>query len=107
MTKTPTEHIRRVVQAVGIGLVLAALVRELRKPRSERTWNGEVGGLVPYDFRIPTVERLRARMWAPDDPQVVMPQVFGMGWTLNFGRLLAQVRGKAGASGESDVMPSS
>jgi hypothetical protein len=84
------------VQAVGIGLVLVALVRELRKPRAERTWNGKVVGLVPYDVRIPTVERLRARMWAPDDAHVVMPQVFGMGWTLAFGRLLALVRGKAG-----------
>jgi len=84
--------LRRFVQAVGIGLVAAAVVQELRKPRELRTWHGVVAGLVPYDLRMPTAARIRERMWAPDDPHVLAPQVLGVGWTLNLGRAVALVR---------------
>lgn len=40
---------------------------------------------MPYDFRPPTAERISARWWNPADPRVLMPRVFGMGWTVNFG----------------------
>lgn len=42
---------------------------------------------VPYDFRRPTLARIRERMWNPDDPRVVTPRVFGVGWTLNLATL--------------------
>lgn len=71
----------------GAGLLGAAIVTELRKPADERTWEGSVGGVVPYDLRPPTVERVRERMWAPDDPTVFTPHVFGVGWSLNLGHL--------------------
>jgi hypothetical protein len=77
------------------GLVAAALVKELRTPAEERTWHGDLAGVVPYDFRPPTVERLRERVWAPDDPRVIMPRVFGVGWTLNVGRVVHLVRRRA------------
>jgi len=38
--------------------------------------------------RLADRARVRERMWAPDDPHLVMPQVFGVGWTVNLGRLL-------------------
>ena len=69
----------------------AALIQELRKPSDQRTWHGVVAGFVPYDFRMPTVDRVRERLWDPE-AAVVQPQVFGVGWTLNFGRLLAALR---------------
>jgi hypothetical protein len=84
--------LRRFVQVVGIGLVAAAVVQELRKPRELRTWHGAVAGFVPYDLRMPTAARVRERMWAPDDPHVLVPQVLGVGWTLNLGRVVALVR---------------
>ena len=44
-------------------LVFGALVvRELRKPADERTWHGEIAGVVPYDLRPPTLGRVR-RSW--------------------------------------------
>ena len=47
-----------------IGLVLwgAALLTELAKPAAERTWEGRIAGIVPYDLRRPTVARLRQRV---------------------------------------------
>jgi Family of unknown function (DUF5808) len=85
-------RLRRIAQAVGIGLLAAAVIQELRKPAELRTWHGAVAGLVPYDLRMPTAARVRERLWAPDNPHVVVPQVIGVGWTLNFGRVVALVR---------------
>src|SRR5262249_59409494 len=80
---------------VGLAaLILAAwaLLQELVKPAAERTWTGMVAGVVPYDFRRPTLARVRQRLWAPDDPRSLVPRVFGVGWTLNVGRLVRRVR---------------
>lgn len=83
---------RRFVQAIGLGLLAAAVIQELRKPPELRTWHGTVAGLVPYDLRMPTAARVRERLWAPDDPNILVPQVIGVGWTLNFGRVVALIR---------------
>ncbi len=61
----------------------AAIYQELRKPPEARTWNGKVAGVVPYDFRVPTLDRLRDAYWAPDSDQLVSENVFGVGWAVN------------------------
>lgn len=71
-------------------LGLIAVIQELRKPKDLRTWNGRVADFVPYDFRIPTVERIRNSYWNPDGP-VLPGKPFGVGWTLNLGAILKQV----------------
>jgi hypothetical protein len=60
-----------------------ALYQELKKPDAERTWNGKVAGVVPYDFRLPTFERLRAAYWNPESDQIFSERVFGVGWAVN------------------------
>jgi hypothetical protein len=72
-------------------------VQELHKPPESRDWHGHVAGLVPYDFRRPTVARFRERMWAPDEPGIFTPYVFGVGWTINIGRLVNRLRRTASA----------
>jgi hypothetical protein len=67
-----------------IGVV--AVVQELRKPQDERTWHGKVADFVPYDFRMPTIERVRDTYWNPEGP-IVSGKVFGVGWAPNFGGL--------------------
>ena len=47
---------------------------------------------IPYDWRRPTVARLRERVWNPDDPRVFTPKTFGWGWDINFGRLWRLLR---------------
>ena len=47
---------------------------------------------MPYDFRKPTLERARQRMWSPESRYLFSARVFGAGWTLNFGRLFALLR---------------
>ena len=75
------------LRLVLVGLVAAALAEQLRRPDSERDWHGALGGVIPYDFRPPTVDRLRATYWAPESDQLLRPHVFGVGWGLNVGRL--------------------
>jgi hypothetical protein len=84
--------LNRVISLVSIGLTTAAVVKELRLPAEERTWHGTVAGFVPYDLRVPTVDRLMERLWAPDNPHIFVPHVFGVGWTVNAGRVVALAR---------------
>jgi hypothetical protein len=69
------------------GLTAAAVVQELRKPAGKRAWHGTVGGMVPYDFRPPSPEKVRQAWWDPEGP-LVTPMAFGVGWAINFARLL-------------------
>ena len=86
------ERFRRFVRLVAFGLVVAALIDQLRRDPEERTWEGSVAGVVPYDFRMPTLERARSRWWNTDDDRLFVPQVFGVGWTINFARLARLAR---------------
>ena len=72
-------------------LTIAAVIKELRLPKEERTWHGALGGFVPYDFRMPTVEKIKATFWSPDGA-IVVNRVFGVGWTINLGAIVAKVR---------------
>ena len=69
--------------AVAI-LAVVAIIIELRKPESERTWHGKIAGFVPYDFRMPTIGRIRETYWSPDGP-LITGKVFGVGWAPNLG----------------------
>lgn len=73
---------------VIIGVV--AVVQELRKPASERSWHGQVAGFVPYDFRKPTVERFRESYWNEAGP-ILSPRPIGVGWVPNFGAMKRMV----------------
>ena len=86
------ERFRRFVKLVGFGLVVAAVIDQLRRDPEERTWEGSVAGIVPYDFRMPTLERARSRWWNTDDDRLFVPQVFGVGWTINLARLARLAR---------------
>lgn len=86
MHKKQRGRMNRIVGWVGVGLVVAAVVKELSQPREERTWQGRLIG-IPYDFRLPTLAKVRERLWAPANPKLLVPHVFGMGWTVNLGRL--------------------
>jgi len=87
--KSTLRNIWRLAVAI-IGVV--AIVQELRKPAEERTWHGEVAGFVPYDFRRPTMGRVRDTYWNPEGP-IISGKVFGVGWAPNLGAL-ARMTGK-------------
>jgi hypothetical protein len=99
--KPTVRDIWRLALAI-IGVI--AIVQELRKPSEERTWNGKVADFVPYDFRTPTMGRVRSTYWNPEGP-ILSSKVFGVGWAPNLGAL-ARMAGKRRAREESNPQPS-
>ena len=79
-------RVRRLVRFAAFGLVVAAVATELSKPEPERTWEGRVFGLVPYDFRPPTWQRIRDAYWNPNSDRLFSDRVFGVGWAVNLYR---------------------
>ena len=89
---TRREGVRRWMRLASLAAVAAAIVTEQRKPPAEREWHGRLGGFLPYDFRPPTMARVRSALWDPESPRLVSPQVVGVGWTLNVGRIVHLIR---------------
>lgn len=79
-------RLRRLAKLVGLGLMVAAISQEMSKPEAEREWHGRLWGAVPYDFRPPTWDRIRASYWNPDDPRLFTDKVLGVGWAVNLYR---------------------
>jgi hypothetical protein len=100
------EWIIRLVEAAAITIAIAAVCQEMEKEKEERQWHGKVG-FVPYDFRLPTIERFKEAYWNPDDSRIFTPEVFGIGWAINFFTLLEKMRliGESYASEEDFLMP--
>jgi len=60
-----------------------AIYQELKKPAAERTWHGKVAGIVPYDFRVPDLQRIKDAYWNPDSDVLFTEKVIGVGWSVN------------------------
>jgi len=69
------------MKARPIGWLLAALALGLVVWRWGKT--GRFLG-IPYDFRWPTPQHIRERLWNPADERLFTPHVFGWGWATNF-----------------------
>ena len=80
----------------ALTLVGSALLQGLRKPPEQRAWHGRIAALIPYDLRPPTVERITRAWWNPEDERVFTSQAFGIGWSVNLGRL-ARPLGRRGS----------
>ena len=76
-----------------------AVVTELRKPVPERSWQGSLAGVVPYDLRRPTFARVRQRWWNAEDERLFTPHVFGVGWSVNLARARHLLRGQTSPVG--------
>jgi Family of unknown function (DUF5808) len=84
-------RIGRLVRAALLFLTLAAVAQELNKPEGQRQWHGRIAG-VPYDFRFPTPQRFRNAYWNPNDPRIFTDRVVGIGWAINFARLIPRLQ---------------
>src|SRR5436305_12724805 len=79
-----------IMSALVLSLLAAAIAEQLRQPPEDRTWYGQIAG-IPYDFRFPTIERIRATFWNKNTSQILLPQVFGLGWNINLYPLIHPV----------------
>jgi len=100
------EWIGRLIQAAAITITIAAVCQELEKPEEERHWHGKLG-FIPYDFRLPTIERLRESYWNADTSAIFTPEAWGIGWAINFHALLEKMRiiGESYLSENDFLMP--
>jgi len=87
-----TKWFTRMLQATVITIALVAVCQELEKPREERHWHGKIAGFIPYDFRLPTWEKIKETYWNPYESRIFIPEVFGIGWAINFYALLERLR---------------
>src|SRR5438093_2270611 len=95
---TDSHHgLRDLASLIGLVLLIASIVRELRLPTGKRTWHGVVFGKVPYDLRPPTFDRLKAVIWNPQNARMVVPTAFGVGWTVNLAAVRARLSGATAA----------
>ena len=81
--------IRRLVRLAAVALVIGAVATELAKPEEERNWHGRVLGVVPYDFRVPSWDKIRDAYWNPSSDSLFSDRVFGVGWAINLYRAKA------------------
>jgi hypothetical protein len=67
-------------------VTLIAIIKELQTPKWKRDWHGTLAGFIPYDFRIPSFQRIKDIYWNPKGP-IIADRVWGAGWTVNLGRI--------------------
>jgi hypothetical protein len=87
MKKKLTTPLRILILAV----VAAAVIQQMARPADQRTWHGRVFGLVPYDFRLPTLGRIKARYWNAEDRRLLTPTAFGAGWGINVRQVIRRL----------------
>lgn len=80
-----------ILRMAVVGSVVGAIWVELQKPAEERTWTGKLLGVVPYDFRMPTLERIKKAYWNPRSPKVFTDRPLGVGWSVNIPTLLRRL----------------
>jgi hypothetical protein len=70
---------------MGVGFILTRPAAGPSERQEIRTVNphGKILGLVPYDFRTPSLARARETFWNAEDERFLVPTFFGVGWTLN------------------------
>jgi hypothetical protein len=76
------------IRTAAFAAVAGAMYTELRKPPAERTWHGRLLGFVPYDFRMPTWDRIRETYWNTGSDRLFSDKPIGVGWSVNLAAIL-------------------
>ena len=85
-------RLRSLAKLASLMLVGAALYKEFQQPSDQRRWHGRLFEVIPYDFRMPTLGRIKATYWNPHSPHLFSARVFGVGWTVNLYRAREKIR---------------
>ena len=75
------------IKAAVVLFNLAAAVHAARTGRATGRFLA-----VPYDFTMPTPQKVRDRFWNEENQTIVTPPLFGAGWSIN----LPEVARRAG-----------
>jgi hypothetical protein len=87
----------KLIAEFGPPEVLAAQCAELSRSelkaalwQKSTAFSGRFLGM-PYELRPPSADRVAMRWWDPLNPHVIVPRLFGIGWTLNFAALAVKL----------------
>ena len=80
-----------ILRTAVLAAVAGAVYTELRKPPEQRTWHGKLLNVVPYDFRLPTLERIPQANWNPLSPKDFTDRPLGVGWAINVPTALRRI----------------
>jgi hypothetical protein len=83
----------QVLRLVGVLLLAGAILQQLRRPSDQRDWHGKVLGVVPYDFRPPSLGRFASRWFNPGDHRLFTEHAFGIGWSVNIAQAIKMATG--------------
>ncbi len=83
----------QLLRLAGFLLLAGAVVQQLRRPADERDWHGKVFGVVPYDFRPPSLGRIASKWFNPGDARLFTEHAFGIGWSVNIATAMKLVTG--------------
>ena len=81
-----------------IGMILFATATVMYAVRNKKSHGTFLK--VPFDFRVPTPQKVRKHIWNPEDPRLFTPHIFGIGWVPNVYQvmqLVHQLRAACGA----------
>ena len=79
------------IRVLVFAAVAGAIYRELRLPPQERTWHGRLLGVIPYDFRLPSLGRIRNAYFNTASDRVFTPEPVGVGWAVNVAAVLKKL----------------
>jgi hypothetical protein len=79
------------IRVLILAAVAGAIYRELRLPPQERTWHGRLLGVIPYDFRLPTLGRIRDAYFNTGSNRIFTPEPVGVGWAVNVAAVLKRL----------------
>ena len=86
------------VRTLFVAFTVGAAVYAIRSGQPEGKFLG-----VPYDFRVPTLDRIKRRWWNKEDGRIFMPCVFGVGWALNLFQLAEKFRADNAAQVDAEA----
>lgn len=72
-------RIAKIVKFLAAAFFAATVTYAIKTKQSHGKFVG-----VPFEFRFPTMHRIKKRMWNRDDPRLFTERPFGVGWTINF-----------------------
>ncbi len=92
------KRLNTALSVLAFASIAAAVVEQLRRPADQRTWRGHAFDVIPYDFRVPTMERLAEAYWNPKNSTIFTDRPLGMGWAINFAALYGWLRSQLQAA---------
>jgi uncharacterized membrane protein len=75
------------LRLLGTLFALATVIYAIKTKQSHGRFAG-----VPFEFRTPTLQRVKERWWNPNDRRLLTPHVFGIGWSINIPQVLKWLR---------------